>query len=66
MGDKVVDLKGREHVPPPVTDFWFARVDSRLSRIEMMVNKLEWQVLIVVCTCAAVFILQLVSVLKPA
>lgn len=65
MGDKVVDFKGRAHVQPPVTDFWFAQVDSRLSRIEMMVKKLEWQVLIVVCTCAAVFILELISILKP-
>jgi len=64
MGDKVVDIKGREHVPPPVTDFWFAQVDNRLSRIEMIVMKLEWQLLIVVCAIAAVFVLELITVLK--
>lgn len=64
MNDRVVDLKGRVHEPPPVTDFWFARIDSRLSGIEQLVKRLEWQVFVIVCACACVFVLELITVLK--
>lgn len=64
MSKKVVDLHSRRHVPPPATDFWFAQVDNRLGRIEMMVKKLEWQVMLVVCICGGVFILELISIFK--
>lgn len=64
MNKKVVDLYANRHVPAPATDFWFAQVDNRLSRIEMMMKKLEWQVLLVVCVCGGVFILELISIFK--
>ncbi|SEW04252.1 hypothetical protein SAMN04488515_0784 [Cognatiyoonia koreensis] len=64
MNDKIVELKRPEYVQPPVTDFWFAQVDNRLGRIELMVNRLEWQILLIVCACAAVFVLELLAVLK--
>lgn len=64
MNDKIVDMRGQRHVPPPATDFWFAQVDNRLGRIEMMIKKLEWQVMLVVCVCAGGFILELISIFK--
>jgi len=64
MSEKVVELKGRVHEPPPVTDFWFARIDSRLNGIEQLVRRLEWQIFVIVCACACVFVLELVSVLR--
>jgi len=64
MSKKIVDLNSRRYVPPPATDFWFAQVDNRLGRIEMMVKKLEWQVMLVVCVCAGGFVLELISIFK--
>jgi G:T-mismatch repair DNA endonuclease (very short patch repair protein) len=64
MNEKIVDIRGQRHVPPPATDFWFAQVDNRLERIEMMVRKLEWQVLLVVCVCTGGFILELISIFR--
>ena len=51
MVNKVVDLEGkpRPDLPPPVSDFWFAQLDVRLGRIEFMVARLEWQILLIAC-----------------
>ncbi|WP_342075395.1 hypothetical protein [Yoonia sp. SS1-5] len=66
MSDKIVDLKGRprQYSPPPVSDFWFAQVDVRLSRIEQMVSRLEWQIWVIVCSCAGLLIFEIVKTLS--
>jgi len=64
--DRVVELDGQRHVRPsyPVTDFWFAQVDLRLSKIELMVRRLEWQIWLIVCGAAALLVLEIVQFLK--
>lgn len=65
MDNKIVDLRGQPHPPPPpVPDFWFAQVDQRLSRIEIMMLRLEWQIWLVVGGCAGLLIFQIVTVLS--
>lgn len=67
MSENVVDLalKSRIVPPTPVTDFWFAQVDARLSRIEMMIRRLEWQILLIVCGTAALLLFEIVRMLAP-
>lgn len=65
--DRVVELDGQRHVRPPtypVTDFWFAQVDLRLSQIEIMLRRLEWQIWLIVCGAAAMLVLEIVQVLQ--
>lgn len=66
MDNKVVDMKGkpREHVPPPVSDFWFAQVDLRLGRIEFMISRLEWQIWLIVCACTGMLVFEIVNALS--
>ena len=67
MQDNVVEIPSRDRrraAPPQVPDFWFAQVDMRLSRIEMMVNRLEWQIWLIVCGAAGLFVLELIKILK--
>lgn len=64
--NRVVEMDGQRHVRAsyPVTDFWFAQVDLRLSKIELMVRRLEWQIWLIVCGAAAMLILEIVQVLQ--
>lgn len=66
MSNNIVDLSGKSRPPtsPPVSDFWFAQVDNRLSRIEVMVTRLEWQIWLVVCGCACLLVIQVLRVLS--
>lgn len=67
MQDNVVEIPSREHrrpIPAQVPDFWFAQVDMRLSRIELMVNRLEWQIWLIVCGAAGLFVIELIKILK--
>lgn len=67
MDRKVVDLESqprRAAAPPPVSDFWFAQVDVRLSRIEFMVTRLEWQVWVIVCGSAGLLVFEIVKALS--
>jgi len=66
--DRVVEMDGQRHTraPYPVTDFWFAHVDMRLSQIEIMLRRLEWQVWLIVCGAAAMLVLEIVQVLQAA
>lgn len=66
MDNKVVDMTGkpRQQTRPPVSDFWFAQVDVRLGRIEMMVTRLEWQIWLIVCSCAGLLIFEIVKALS--
>jgi hypothetical protein len=65
MDNKVVDIKGKPRLldRPPVNDFWFAQVDVRLGRIEFMVTRLEWQIWLIVCGCAALLVFEIVKAL---
>lgn len=63
MDEKVVDLK-RKPYAAPVDDFWFAQVDHRLSQIEFMVRRLEWQVWLIVCGACALLGLEIVDILR--
>lgn len=67
MKDNVVELAQKsKHVPrPPVTDYWFAQVDTRLSRIESYIKRLEWQIWMIVCGTAALLVVAVVQILAP-
>jgi len=68
MKDNIVDMDGRrpERAPPPVSDFWFAQLDQRLSRIEFMVTRLEWQILFVACGSFGLLVLEIVRAVRGA
>ena len=66
MADNIVDMRGKRAAPAPVPDFWFAQVDVRLSRIELMVTRLEWQIWLIVCGAAGLLVLEIVKILKTA
>lgn len=63
MDKKVVDLK-RQPYQPPVSDFWFGQVDHRLSRIEAMVRRLEWQIWLLFWCAVGVLVLELIAALQ--
>ncbi len=60
MKDNIVDIatKSRPVAQLPVTDFWFAQVDARLTRIEVIIRRLEWQILMLVCGAAALLLFE--------
>lgn len=67
MTIKVVDLEGRSKKaphPPPVSDFWFAKLDVRLGRIEFMVARLEWQILLIACGAFGLLVLEIVQAIR--
>lgn len=68
MQDKVVELKlGRrksDHLPE--ASLWFQPLDARLSQIERIVNRLEWQVWIILCAVAGLLVLTLIETLNLA
>lgn len=64
MTRNVVDLEGRTknlRHPPPASDFWFAQLDVRLGRIEFMVARLEWQILLIACGAFGLLVLEIVQ-----
>ncbi len=66
MDSKVVKMqsKSKASEPPPVSHFWFARVDVRLGRIELMVTRLERQIWLIVGGCAGLLIFEIVKALS--
>jgi hypothetical protein len=67
MTGKVYDLDGgqRAHTPqPPVADFWFAQLDVRLGRIEYMVARLEWQMMIIACVAFVLLALEILQAVR--
>lgn len=67
MTGKIVDLDGRPQKgphPPPVSDFWFAQLDVRLGRIEFMVARLEWQILLIACGAFGLLVLEIVQAVR--
>ncbi len=67
MKDNIVDIatKNRRSAALPVTDFWFAQVDARLTRIEIMIGRLEWQILMLVCGAAAMLLFEVIQTFSP-
>jgi hypothetical protein len=65
MNNRVVDMEGKpqERRSPPVSDFWFAQLDQRLSRIEQMVDRLAWQFWMIACGAAGLLVLEIVQAL---
>ena len=67
MAGKVVDLEGRSKPvlqPPSVSDFWFAQLDVRLGRIEVMVARLERQILLIACGAFGLLVLEIVQAVR--
>ena len=56
MSQKVVTLKRRAGTAPPVqsSDIWHHQINLRLSQIERMLKRLEWQVWTLLCGGSAV------------
>lgn len=52
-----VNLDSRRRAAP-VTDFWFAQVDLRLTRIETMIERLEKQVWTLVYAALAILLIE--------
>jgi len=71
-GRTVLDMDGRPHrhaPPPPVTDFWFARLEARLTALEAAVTRLERQVWLLSLGASGLLLLEglhLIAVLIPA
>ncbi|WP_458790280.1 hypothetical protein [Yoonia sp. MH D7] len=63
MSGKVVELLSPDprRVQPPLSDFWFAQLDVRLSKIEFMMARLEWQIALIVCGAFGVLILEIIK-----
>jgi hypothetical protein len=68
MKGKVYDIDGtkRPDVPPPVADFWFAQLDVRLGRIEFMVARLEWQMVLIACGAFALLAMEVIQAVRGA
>jgi len=68
MSNRVVDMDGKPQVrpPPPVSDFWFAQLDQRLSRIEQLVDRLAWQFWLIACGAAALVLIEIVQAVQAA
>lgn len=64
MKGDVVDIDTRAKRPAaPVSDFWFAQMDVRLSRIEFVVSRVEKQVWLIVCAAFALVGIEVVAAL---
>ncbi len=57
------DPHGPQRGPAAATDFWFAQIDHRLSRIETMVEKIERQVATIIYIGIAVLGVEALRVL---
>lgn len=68
MTGKIFEMDGqkRQELPkaPPAPDFWFAQLDLRLGRIEFMVARLEWQILLIACGAFGLLVLEIVQAVR--
>lgn len=65
MTHNVVDLDRRKpKIPPPVPDVWFTRLDARLGRIETMVARLSWQILVIACGGFGLLVLEIIQAVQ--
>ena len=60
MREKIVSLKvaPRADQKPPV-DVWQGQIDARLSGIERLMRRLEWQVWALVCGAGGLLVLEM-------
>lgn len=69
MSGNVVDMERNRRKGDAKTvanDFWFAQLDVRLSRIELMVSRLELQMLMIACGAFALLVLEIIGLLGGA
>ena len=64
MDNNIIALRGDRTPQPPAQDFWFAHVDLRLCRIETTLTRLAWQIWCVVCGCAGLLVLEIISIIS--
>ena len=66
MTDKVVEIVERRQQARGTKEpeFWPAQVDIRLSRIEVMITRLEWQIWLIVCGGAGILILEVIEAFR--
>jgi len=64
MKPDIVDIENRR--PAPVSDFWFAQVDLRLSKIEGMIERLERQVWTFIYAAGALVVIEALRALIGA
>ena len=60
MKNDVVNMETRRasREAAPVTDFWFAQVDLRLSKIEGMIERLERQLWVMVYAAGTILAIE--------
>ena len=63
MPDKVVELKAgrRAHDPLPDQAAWYPPLEARVSQIERIISRLEWQIWIILCGVAALVLLAILE-----
>ena len=63
MTNRVVDMEGKpqDRRVPPVTDFWFAQLDQRLSRIEKIVDRLAWMFWAIACGTLGLVVIEIIQ-----
>lgn len=68
MTEKIVELKAGRRATDPLPDPapWFPPLEARVSQIERMVARLEWQVWIILCGVAALVVLAILDRLALA
>ena len=60
MRDKIVSLKVAPRTDPkPEADAWHGQIDARLSGIERLMRRLEWQVWALVCGAGGLLALEI-------
>lgn len=65
MENNVVGMEGgrRRDSGAAPTDFWFAQLDVRLSKIEFMVARLERQIWLIVCGAFVLLVIEVIRAL---
>ena len=61
MRDRIVSLKvaPRTDPPPTATDVWQGQINLRLTGIERLMRRLEWQVWALVCGATGLLVLEM-------
>lgn len=60
MREKIVSLKVAPRADPkPQTDVWHGQIDARLSGIERLMRRLEWQIWGLVCGASGLLGLEI-------
>lgn len=61
MRDRIVSLKVAPRVDPPpnAADIWQGQINLRLTGIERLMRRLEWQVWALVCGATGLLVLEM-------